>query len=63
MSQGQTQYFTRVFVDDALHVEELFPKVKARFEKWKRSQYRMILAMAAIVAALIVLSLSGVLRP
>lgn len=61
--QGQTQYFTRVFVDDALHVEELFPKVKARFEKWKGSQHRTILVLAAIIATLIVISLSGVLRP
>ena len=33
------EYSTRVFVDDRLHVEELFPEVKARLEKWQKPPY------------------------
>jgi hypothetical protein len=61
VSQGQRQYFTRVFVDDALHVEELFPTAKAQFERWKRLPHRMVIASAVFLAVLIALSLSGVL--
>jgi hypothetical protein len=50
-----------VFVDDRLHVEELFPTAKAQFEKWTNRSRHVIPAMAAVLIALIVLALSGVL--
>jgi len=59
--QGQGQYFTRVFVDDKLHVEELFPRTKERFERWKRVFSRMCLVTLGLLAALIALSVSGLL--
>ena len=39
VSMGPKEYFTRVYVDGRLHVEELFPKVKASVERWKKPPY------------------------
>jgi hypothetical protein len=61
VSQGQRQYFTRVFVDDTLHVEELFPTAKAQFQRWERLPYRVVVLWAVVIAVLVALSLSGVL--
>jgi hypothetical protein len=57
---GQRQYFTRVFVDDKLHVEELFPTAKSQFGKWRQPRRQVVVVIAGVVAALGVLWLIGV---
>jgi hypothetical protein len=43
-SNYPNNYYHRVFVDDTLHVEELFPEEKAKADKWKRAPYKYWLA-------------------
>ena len=56
LSVRPNQYFTRVFVDNELHIPELFPRVKARIEaleKWQKPPYSYIAAALSIVGGLV----------
>jgi hypothetical protein len=59
VSGGPKEYFTRVFVDDKLHVEELFPKFKARVEKWGKQCFDILLILAALAGVLIAMWRNG----
>lgn len=62
ISVGPKEYFTRVYLDGQLYIEELFPHVKAQVESSKRiSSYVVPAVSAALIAAVITLWLSGVL--
>ncbi len=52
VSAPPKQYFTRVFVDDKLHVEELFPEFKARAQKWSASCPPVLLILAALAGVI-----------
>jgi hypothetical protein len=52
VSTPPKQYFTRVFVDDKLHVDELFPEFKARAEKWNGSCHPVLLILAALAGVI-----------
>ena len=47
---GPKEYFTRVYVDGRLHVDELFPQVKARVDKWKKPPYCYLVPGAFFIA-------------
>ena len=60
---GPKEYFTRVHVDGKLHVDELFPELWARVEKWKRPPRSYIVSVGiGVASAVIVLWLIGVFR-
>lgn len=46
---GPKEYFTRVYVDEKVHIEELFPEVKARVEKWKRPPRSYVAPIVIVV--------------
>jgi hypothetical protein len=60
VSVGPKEYYTRVYLDGKLHVEELFPETRAKVEKWKRSPLRyVIIVPLAILFTLVGLWLIG----
>lgn len=49
VSCGTKEYFTRVFVDDQVHLEELFPDFKVNAAKWNTSLYSFMKNMGRIL--------------
>jgi hypothetical protein len=60
ISAQPNQYFTRVFLDGELYIEELFPHFRAVFAADKPIGYLLPALAGALVAALVALWLSGV---
>jgi len=60
ISARPNKYFTRVFLDGALYIEELFPHYRALVVSDKPTSYFLPALAGALVAALVALWLSGV---